>query len=88
MRAPPIAYGALLLNPKTIAIAQFFISGMMAFLMSGYATALHFGVGPAWPAEWGRAFVLAWPVAFVLSLGVGRLGFLIATRITGERERA
>ena len=74
------------MNPKTIVIAQFFISGMMAFLMSGYATALHFGVGAAWPGEWARAFVLAWPVAFVLSLGIGRLGFRIATRITGERS--
>jgi hypothetical protein len=73
------------LAPKTIIIAQFFISGMMAFLMSGYATALHFGIDANWPGEWALAFCLAWPVAFVLSLGVGRLGFMIAFRITGER---
>lgn len=72
------------MNPKTIVIAQFFISAMMAFLMSGYATAVHFGINAIWLSEWGVAFLMAWPVAFVLSLGVGRLGFMIAARITGE----
>lgn len=77
-------HGALSLNPKTIVIAQFFISGMMAFMMTGFFGFIHFGLTSEWLREWASAFVIAWPVAFCLSLGVGKLGFLIATRITGE----
>lgn len=72
------------MNPKTIVIAQFFISGMMAFMMTGFFGFLHLGLTSEWVGEWAHAFVIAWPVAFVLSLGVGKLGFVIATRITGE----
>jgi len=72
------------LNPKSIVIAQFFISGMMAFMMTGFFGFLHLGPTSEWVGEWAHAFVIAWPVAFVLSLGVGKPGFVIATRITGE----
>jgi len=80
----PSLPGARILHPKTIVIAQFFISGMMAFMMTGFFSFLHSGLTPEWVSEWANAFVIAWPVAFVLSLGVGRLGFVIATRITGD----
>lgn len=72
------------LNPKTIIIAQFFISGMMAFMMTGFFGFLHLGLTSEWLREWAGSFVIAWPVAFVLSLAVGKVGFMIATRITGE----
>jgi hypothetical protein len=84
VRAPTHLHGACILNPKTIVIAQFFISAMMAFLMTGFFGFIHFGLTAEWLQEWASAFVIAWPVAFVLSLIVGRLGFMIATRITGE----
>jgi len=74
-------------DPKTIVIAQFFISGMMAFLMTGFFSFLHFGPSFDWFSEWSGAFVIAWPVAFVLSLGVGKLGFVIACRITAPSTR-
>jgi hypothetical protein len=83
--APPIfMHGARTLNPKTIVIAQFFISGMMAFMMTGFFGFLHLGLTSEWVREWANSFVIAWPVAFVLSLGVGKVGFMIASRITGE----
>ncbi len=62
----------------TLITAQFFISMMMAFLMTGIFTAfpMHFAQG--WSALWIKRFVLAWPIAFVLSLGVGPLAFRLA----------
>jgi hypothetical protein len=68
-------------DTKTIILAQFFISGMMAFLMTGFFGFLHFGPTIEWLHEWSSAFAIAWPVAFCLSLIVGKLGFTIAYRI-------
>lgn len=68
-------------DPKTIVIAQFFISAMMAFLMTGLFSVLHLGPANQALSEWGGAFVTAWPIAFVPSLGVGKLGFMIACMI-------
>jgi hypothetical protein len=73
-------------NRKTLITAQFLISAMMAFLMSGYATAMHLGIGPDFLKIWGRAFITAWPMAFVLSLLVGPLAFGIAARLTLPRS--
>ena len=67
-------------DTKTILLAQFFISGMMAFLMTGFFGYIHSASVTAWLVEWKNAFVIAWPVAFVLSLGVGNLGFKLALR--------
>ncbi|MGJ7043388.1 DUF2798 domain-containing protein [Shinella sp.] len=69
-------------GPKTIIIAQFFISGMMAFLMTGFFSILHLGLSGRAVSEWSGGFLIAWPVAFLLSLGVGKVGFMIAGRIT------
>lgn len=74
-------------DPKTIVIAQFFISGMMAFLMTGFFSFLHLGPSLDWLSEWSSSFMIAWPVAFVLSLGVGKLGFMMACRITSSSAR-
>lgn len=68
-------------DTKTIILAQFFISGMMALLMTGFFGFLHFGRTTEWLHEWIHAFAIAWPVAFCLSLIVGKLGFAIAYRI-------
>ncbi|MBD9455745.1 MULTISPECIES: DUF2798 domain-containing protein [unclassified Rhizobium] len=65
-------------DTKTIIFAQLFISGMMAFLMTGFFGFIHATSILAWVAEWAKAFVVAWPVAFILSLAVGRLGFKLA----------
>ncbi|QRM54930.1 DUF2798 domain-containing protein [Sinorhizobium sp. BG8] len=68
-------------DTKTIILAQFFISGMMAFLMTGFFSLLHVGFTTDCLTEWSRAFAIAWPVAFILSLGVGKCGFALAVSI-------
>jgi hypothetical protein len=42
----------------------FFMSVLMAFLMSGVLTAIHLGITPHFIAQWLHSFVLAWPIAF------------------------
>lgn len=69
-------------NPKTIVLAQFFISLMMAFLMTGFFSWLELGFNIQWLAIWAKHFILAWPIAFALSLVVGNLGFKLASRLT------
>jgi hypothetical protein len=68
-------------DTKTVILAQVFISGMMAFLMTGFFSLLHVGITADGLTEWSSAFVIAWPVAFVLSLGVGKCGFALAVSI-------
>ena len=63
---------------RTIILAQIFISGSMAGLMTGIFSALTLGLTPAFLSQWGHTFVLAWPIAFVLSLAVGPLAFKAA----------
>ncbi|MGQ3214518.1 MAG: DUF2798 domain-containing protein [Shinella sp.] len=74
-------------DPRAIIVAQFFISGMMAFLMTGFFSILHLGMTGHAVSQWSSAFVIAWPVAFVLSLGVGKMGFAIAYRITARLSK-
>ncbi len=69
-------------DTKTLLIAQLFISGMMAFMMTGFFGFLHLGLSAEWLREWSHSFVIAWPVAFCLSLGVGKLAFKLAAMIT------
>jgi hypothetical protein len=73
-----------MIDKKTLLIAQLFISGTMACLMTGFFGFLHFGPTALWLHEWAQAFVIAWPVAFCLSLVVGRLSMKLACRITGS----
>lgn len=69
-------------SKKIIIVAQLFISGSMAFLMTGF---LHMGFTAQWIAGWAQSFVIAWPVAFVLSAMVGPLGFKIATQLVAPK---
>ena len=68
-------------STKTIILAQVFISGMMATLMSGFMNLLHLGFTPVFLHEWSRAVVIAWPVAFCFSLAVGPLAFKLAYKL-------
>ena len=65
-------------STRTVILAQLFISGIMAGLMTGIFGALALGLTPDFLAQWGRSFMMAWPLAFVLSLGVGPLAFRAA----------
>lgn len=67
--------------PRLILIAQFFISAMMACLMTGIFGFLHLGASAAFVAEWLRSFLTAWPIAFGLSLMVGPVAFRLAYRV-------
>lgn len=69
-------------NKKTIILAQFFISLMMCFLMTGYATIWVVGFNPGFFSFWAFSFITAWPVAFILAMITGGLGFKLATRLT------
>lgn len=72
-------------SKKIIIMAQLFISGSMAFLMTGFFGFLHMGFTAQWIAGWAQSFVIAWPVAFVLSAMVGPLGFKIATQLVAPK---
>ncbi|MCW1930818.1 DUF2798 domain-containing protein [Pararhodobacter zhoushanensis] len=73
---------------KVILLAQVFISGLMAFSMSGIMGFLHTGNAPDFIKIWLSAFITAWPIAFVLSLGVSPLAFWMAGRLAKPRHRA
>ena len=68
-------------STKTVLLAQFFISGLMATLMSLYMGVVHSGQGLGFMSHWGYAIAVAWPVAFVLSIGVGPLAFRLAYQV-------
>ncbi|WP_432463448.1 DUF2798 domain-containing protein [Agarivorans sp. QJM3NY_33] len=73
-------------NPKTIIIAQFLISLMMAFLMTGIFSFIELGFNAQWLSIWLERFLLAWPIAFLLSLVVSKVSFGIALKLTASRE--
>ncbi|MDR7124856.1 DUF2798 domain-containing protein [Pseudotabrizicola sp. 4114] len=68
-------------STRIVILAQVFISGSMAALMSGIMSALKLGITPVFLSQWGQGFVLAWPIAFILSLGVGPLAFRAANAV-------
>ena len=72
-------------SPKTIILAQIFISLAMAFLMTGIFCFIGHGPSVAWLEDWAKAFVTAWPMAFVLSMVVSRYAFKLAFRLTRPR---
>jgi hypothetical protein len=68
-------------SKRVIIVAQVFISGMMAFLMTGFFSFLNLGFSVKALGTWAAAFVVAWPVAFCLSLLVSPLAFMLAGRL-------
>lgn len=68
-------------NPKLIITAQVFISGMMAFLMTGFFAILHLGLTAEAVSVWAESYVIAWPVAFCFSLVVSPIAFKIAGKL-------
>lgn len=72
-------------SKKVLITAQVLISGMMAFLMTGFFSILHLGMTPAVVDAWASSFIIAWPVAFCFSLVVSPLAFMIAGRLMAKR---
>ena len=53
------------INPKyTDLLFAFFMSVLMALLMSGVLTAIHLGFTQNFISMWLHAFILAWPITF------------------------
>jgi membrane protein implicated in regulation of membrane protease activity len=73
-------------SPKVIIVAQVFISGMMAFLMTAFFAILHLGLTAAMLDAWVSSFVIAWPVAFCFSLLVSPVAFMLAGRVVGVNK--
>lgn len=64
-------------------LAQVFISGTMAFLMTGVFGPLFHGFPHGWLSNWISHYLMAWPIAFLFSLMVGPLSFWMAKKIAG-----
>ena len=60
----------------------FFMSVLMALLMSGVLTAIHLGFTPDFVAQWLHSFVLAWPIAFPSILAIAPLVRKIVAKLT------
>lgn len=75
-------------SKKVVITAQVFISGMMAFLMTGFFAMLHLGLTPAMLDAWISSLVIAWPVAFCFSIVVSPIAFMLAGRLVGSRAPA
>lgn len=75
-------------SKKVILTAQVFISGMMAFLMTGFFAILHLKLTAEMVDAWINSFYIAWPVAFCFSLLVSPLAFMMAGRLVGARSSA
>lgn len=73
-------------SKKVILTAQVFISGMMAFLMTGFFAVLHLKLTTAMVDAWVSSFCIAWPVAFCLSVLVSPLAFMMAGRLVGAHS--
>ncbi|MHC3128113.1 hypothetical protein OB03_12870 [Brevundimonas sp. GN22] len=73
-------------DPKTLLLAQVFITFFMALSMSGIMSAIHMGVGAEWLRVWPREFIVAWPIAFVLTQVFSRLGFKLAFTLRRPQE--
>lgn len=72
-------------SKKVLITAQIFISGMMAFLMTGFFSILNFGMSSTFVDPWVSSFIIAWPVAFCFSLVVSPLAFMMAGRLMASR---
>lgn len=49
-------------------IFPFFLSGIMAFLMTGFVSWLNLGFPPDFVRRWMLAWVTAWPLAYLSAL--------------------
>ena len=49
----------------------FFMSAILAFLMTGVVTCINTGLDAGFLLRWGRAFVIAWPIALFVVLLLG-----------------
>jgi hypothetical protein len=49
-------------------VFPFFLSGIMAFLMTGFVTWLNLGLPPDFVTRWMLAWVKAWPLAYLSAL--------------------
>jgi len=70
---------------KNLLLAQFFISMMMAFVMSGIMGAIALGPTDLWLHSWPRSFLTAWPIAFILSMPIGALAFWLSGKLLPAR---
>ena len=68
-------------DPKTLLLAQTFITFFMAASMSGIMSVIHMGPTLEWLQTWPREFIIAWPIAFILTQIFSRLGFKLAFTI-------
>ena len=48
----------------------FMLSGMMSFLVSGFATLIALGASPEFPLSWVKAWLPSWALAFPVVLVV------------------
>ena len=72
-------------SKKVIFTAQVLISGMMAFLMTGFFAIHHLGLTTRMLEIWSSTFLTGWPVAFCFSLVVSPIAFMLAGRLAGGR---
>ena len=72
-------------DKKTLLLAQLFITFMMAASMSGIMSLIALGPTPHWLGEWPKQFIMAWPIAFCLTLVTGRIGFMLARKLTSSK---
>ena len=68
-------------DPKTLLLAQVFITLFMALSMSGIMSVIHMGPSAEWLRTWPREFIIAWPIAFIMTQIFSRLGFKLAFTI-------
>lgn len=68
-------------DPKTLLLAQVFITFFMSGTMSAFMGILHMGFGDTFLGVWPRDWAIAWPVAFILTQIFSRLGFKLAFTI-------
>jgi hypothetical protein len=72
-------------NPKhSHLLFAFFMSLLMAFLMSGVLTAIHLGFTPHFVAQWLHSFILAWPIAFPSILLIAPIVRKIVVKLTEQ----
>lgn len=71
---------------KTLIVAQVFISGMMACLMTATMTAINIGSSENFFNLWIHGFAIAWPIAFIFSLFVGPIAFKLSNLVTGANK--